>query len=494
MQNPPELWFAFSLKNNIDIAVPVDCGQALCSSPSFLFGDAIKRHSPLDREMKGDALTCPGNDAHRHGSGSGSGSVLTASALASQFLYIPQHHGAPDRKLDITISPLLIARGLPSPLSFVSDSKSFYTAFEVTDINAESLTPTDSQPPSPLSSATTIDGEEDMEEQVEPAGASSPMLDTELPSTTPQTPSETEPKKSKKTRRKGAASSKGSQTPTTSRSSSVSGSKSTLRRNQTGPYRQLHLSRTTTSERQFPPHREERDLVALHRDSRRLFESFDNNTPTSKVEKSRDHPNDIGSGQMEPPQETCSTTNKRLARSNSAGSPSLVPLLHPTRSPSTPVRSEDLSRDTEERSHWGPLSRTQTADEIRPVDSVPAYKVIPPTVIDWTSPTTRRREYEKIDRSTRGIRGMWRRFAPKWCQSKDQRIPFFDETKEGKQKYEGSVRRFRMDIPDDDDEQPGAEQTSKAKGRLTTTRMLTADDDSDQYKGVRSRLCFGRRP
>lgn len=50
----------------------------------------------------------------------------------------------------------------------------------------------------------------------------------------------------------------------------------------------------------------------------------------------------------------------------------------------------------------------------------PVYQVRPPaetskqpsnTVIDWTSPSTRRREYAKIDRASRGVRGLWRRVA-----------------------------------------------------------------------------------
>lgn len=83
----------------------------------------------------------------------------------------------------------------------------------------------------------------------------------------------------------------------------------------------------------------------------------------------------------------------------------------------------------------------------------PAYVIQPVTVIDWTSPSTRRREYEKIDRSSRGIRGLWRRFAPKWCQPGQGRVPFFEEGKGGKGNYEGSVRRFRMDLPDEEEDE-----------------------------------------
>ncbi|KAJ9243534.1 hypothetical protein DTO271D3_5631 [Paecilomyces variotii] len=78
------------------------------------------------------------------------------------------------------------------------------------------------------------------------------------------------------------------------------------------------------------------------------------------------------------------------------------------------------------------------------------HKPTPATVIDWTSPSTRKREYEKIDRSTRGVRGLWRRFAPRWCQSGSKRTPFYEVGKHGKPNYEGSVRRFRLDVPDEE--------------------------------------------
>lgn len=77
-------------------------------------------------------------------------------------------------------------------------------------------------------------------------------------------------------------------------------------------------------------------------------------------------------------------------------------------------------------------------------------------VIDWTSPSTRRREYAKIDRASRGVRGLWRRVAPRWCQFGNDRMPFFDPGKPGKADDEGSVRRFRMDLPDE----PGLSRSS----------------------------------
>ena len=69
--------------------------------------------------------------------------------------------------------------------------------------------------------------------------------------------------------------------------------------------------------------------------------------------------------------------------------------------------------------------------------------VSPQTVIDWTSPATRRREYEEIDKSCRGIRGLWRKISPRWCQ-RNRRLEFYDEQNDSDG---GSVRRYRIDIP-----------------------------------------------
>jgi hypothetical protein len=67
-------------------------------------------------------------------------------------------------------------------------------------------------------------------------------------------------------------------------------------------------------------------------------------------------------------------------------------------------------------------------------------------VIDWKSPTTRRREYAEIDKRERGLRGWWRRWSPSWC-SKSSRLGFY----EGEDNSDaGSVRRYRLELPDED--------------------------------------------
>lgn len=68
---------------------------------------------------------------------------------------------------------------------------------------------------------------------------------------------------------------------------------------------------------------------------------------------------------------------------------------------------------------------------------------VPASSIDWTHPSTRQREYQKIDQSCRGLRGLWRRLAPRWCQGKSRHLDFF---REGDKYDAGSVRRYRIDM------------------------------------------------
>ncbi|KAK8154877.1 hypothetical protein IWX90DRAFT_358412, partial [Phyllosticta citrichinensis] len=82
------------------------------------------------------------------------------------------------------------------------------------------------------------------------------------------------------------------------------------------------------------------------------------------------------------------------------------------------------------------------------------------TTMHWTSPSTRRREYAEIDRSTRGLRGLVRRLTPK-CFSTRHLQPFYDEKAARSDDDTASVRRYRIDLPDEegDDEKRGHEMS-----------------------------------
>jgi len=181
-------------------------------------------------------------------------------------------------------------------------------------------------------------------------------------------------------------------------------------------------------------HEKRESLLALHRESCRLFEeheSADNIRPTL--------------------QRTCSTTYRSLRESRTSSD------ICYSAPPSPIASSQSSRRDYEHRRSlssatsppFHPRDRSSTLPSItnQHTQSSSASSIhIPATVMEWTSDTTRRREYEKIDRASRGVRGLWRRVAPRWCH-RDSRTPFFEE---GKTTREGSVRRFRMDIPDEE--------------------------------------------
>ncbi|KAL2808820.1 hypothetical protein BJX63DRAFT_407925 [Aspergillus granulosus] len=177
-----------------------------------------------------------------------------------------------------------------------------------------------------------------------------------------------------------------------------------------------HRTVTTTSLTSVPdtPVRRE-NLLALHRESCRLFQD-----PNNKSSHRRSY-----SPEMPP----------RPARTYSElSSPPVTPILERPQSTFSP------SEPSSPKNSNIPVDHVKITTSIHPE----------PTIIEWTSPSTRRREYEEIDRASSGVRGLWRRVAPRWCQfGNNSRVPFFEEGKNGKANYEGSVRRFRMDLPDD---------------------------------------------
>jgi hypothetical protein len=65
--------------------------------------------------------------------------------------------------------------------------------------------------------------------------------------------------------------------------------------------------------------------------------------------------------------------------------------------------------------------------------------MLPATTTHWMSPSTRQREYERIDRANTGLRGMIRRVVPR-CVSGPQ-----EKFYENDQSDAGSVRRYRLD-------------------------------------------------
>lgn len=172
------------------------------------------------------------------------------------------------------------------------------------------------------------------------------------------------------------------------------------------------ITSLTPSAPDSPVRRE--NLLALHRESCRLFQDSDIDVRRS----------------FSPPH----TPPRTVRTFSDFSSPPVTPILERRPSTARPPRASS--------SHYDHASVEQVDIEVGTTETKP-------TIIEWTSPSTRRREYKAIDRASSGMRGLWRRVAPRWCQFGDSRVPFFEEGKDGKANYEGSVRRFRMDLPEE---------------------------------------------
>ncbi|OAL01370.1 hypothetical protein IQ06DRAFT_140323 [Phaeosphaeriaceae sp. SRC1lsM3a] len=87
----------------------------------------------------------------------------------------------------------------------------------------------------------------------------------------------------------------------------------------------------------------------------------------------------------------------------------------------------------------------------------------PSTAMQWTSPCTRRREYERIDRANSGVRGFLNKVMPR-CVSGPQE-KFYEKD----QSDAGSVRRYRLD-----DEDNVAHEKELARTQTQAMRKPTA--------------------
>ncbi|OCK81996.1 hypothetical protein K432DRAFT_235977 [Lepidopterella palustris CBS 459.81] len=86
---------------------------------------------------------------------------------------------------------------------------------------------------------------------------------------------------------------------------------------------------------------------------------------------------------------------------------------------------------------------------------------VPNTIIHWTSPSTRRREYAEIDSSRKGIRGFFRKVTPK-CLSGSPSQPFYDSKNTSDV---GSVRRYRLDLPNEPEEEVDEKSTASLNSK-----------------------------
>ncbi|KAJ5990746.1 hypothetical protein N7522_010953 [Penicillium canescens] len=285
-----------------------------------------------------------------------------------------------------------------------------------------------------------------------------------------------------------------------SQSHSRSASRSTVRSSPNSRRSSLHSARRTVpnpaivpvpTTRTSPQERRE-SLIALHRDSCRLFQD---EASTSKDPSAEVHTH-TRPRQPSLHRRASSTTYPRRdsraseEKGNSAPSSPIAPSasfasfrFEPEAAPPF-LASRDRSYTMPSHSNVSPAKHHHSPS----TSSIH----VPATVIEWTSPSTRRREYEKIDRASSGMRGLWRRVAPRCLQTRESRTLFFEE---GKHEREGSVRRFRMDIPED--EETGKESvspTGKSQVQLldflskhTSSNSLSRSNYSPSPDGSRRR-------
>lgn len=238
-------------------------------------------------------------------------------------------------------------------------------------------------------------------------GSRSTIANTTAPSSTPQTPERPALKKRR------------------SRPSSKHSARSSGR--SSGAYPRPSLStRVRSFPAELPLHRGDIDSVlALHSRSCNLFQSF--SVPSSA-------PQSPGLSSTGRP----SADFPRQPLSLDTGSLASLP-----RDPA-PFYSMPSPAASTYSSHRADADADADAD---PHVSTPV--VPPPTVIHWNSPSTRRREYAEIDRSTRGIRGFLRRITPRWLARRPRRQAFYDGGKDDDDAC--SVRRYRIPLEEEED-------------------------------------------
>ncbi|KAL2005380.1 hypothetical protein VTN00DRAFT_2591 [Thermoascus crustaceus] len=348
----------------------------------------------------------------------------------------------------------------------VSDTEAFYTPLEVTHIDMEAGSHAEEAVPGSPSSTFSFNHHDDSQ-LPDLTHESSPAVKARH---TASSHVETHRRSKRKTTRSRASSTSKRGPRSTSRSTAGRSDRASRRSSLQMPSRAATYSQSSSNPHRtsngFMSRQKREDLLLLHRDCCRLFQEggFAVGDPqqraineTTSLHDFRDPQASTSRFSSDYSIQGNSTSTSRVARTSLAplSAPSTPSMPQFPMSPNFPPYSPSVvsERGTDrDGSDIGSVYGNEAGRRSNGQPDVePPYQPVPATVIDWTSPSTRRREYEKIDRSSRGIRGLWRRIAPKWCQPGQERVPFFEEGKDGKGNYEGSVRRFRMDLPDEEE-------------------------------------------
>ncbi|KAL1861075.1 hypothetical protein Plec18170_001590 [Paecilomyces lecythidis] len=327
-----------------------------------------------------------------------------------------------------------------------ADRKSLYTV-QLTDLHM----PNDMSPPlSPsVPSSPSVDGEG----KQDPQGLMKSTSTTEISRS--KKPSSRASSTSKRQNRSTSRSTAGRSAPASARSSLQLPTRQPT-------YSSLSPSSSHRSGRTVMSRQKRDELISLHRESCRLFQESGGSWTGIQQEIGRPvlrHSVEINDpirpqrphrANTAPAHGFTQSTPERMSKSSVPLSPAISPVKSQRYPPSALEAASEHASDSERSDADSVLVHPVGRKSETYSEYDHPHKATPATVIDWTTPSTRKREYEKIDRSTRGIRGLWRRFAPRWCQAGSKRVPFYEVGKHGKPNYEGSVRRFRLDVPDEE--------------------------------------------
>ena len=115
---------------------------------------------------------------------------------------------------------------------------------------------------------------------------------------------------------------------------------------------------------------------------------------------------------------------------------------------------------------------------------------VPATPIDWTLPSTRRKQYNEIDKSCRGFRGLVRRFIPSLFRLRGKPVGFYDAERSSDA---GTVRRYRVNDDDCDSDVDETEDEKNWLGNDIVGKGGTGYSRGRQTRKKWSCFHFGRR-
>ncbi len=134
---------------------------------------------------------------------------------------------------------------------------------------------------------------------------------------------------------------------------------------------------------------------------------------------------------------------------------------------------------------------SQTLPNAAESEYPPSYSNhVPATPIDWTLPSTRRKQYNEIDKSCRGFRGLVRRLALNLLRSHEKRVGFYNAERSSDA---GTVRRYRMNDDDCDSDVDETEDEKHCFGNGIVEKGRTGHLTGRQTRKKWSCFKFGRR-